>query len=104
MPARSPRRFRRALSLTAVAAVAAAGLFTLPQLGAEPARTAGVAEAARPVVFRMVFPVRGRVRYSASSFGACRAGCKRRHQGVDIMGTKMQKLVAAVPGRITNFH
>jgi murein DD-endopeptidase MepM/ murein hydrolase activator NlpD len=95
-----PPRVRRAI-LSAVAASAVAGaLIALPQLGPDPARTAPAAEAA--VKLRIVFPVKGRVWFSDSD-GACRSGCARRHQGIDIMGRKMQKLVAVAPGRITSF-
>jgi hypothetical protein len=47
----------------------------------------------------IVFPVVGSVRYS-DDFGACRDGCTRRHEGVDLMGDKLQREVAAVDGRV----
>ena len=48
----------------------------------------------------MTFPVIGKVSYS-DSFGAPRDGGARSHEGVDIMGAKMQPLVAAAAGTIT---
>jgi hypothetical protein len=47
----------------------------------------------------ITFPVVGSVHY-ADDFGACRDGCQRHHEGVDIMGTKLQHEVAAVDGRV----
>ncbi len=46
------------------------------------------------------FPVLGPVRY-ANDFGACRDGCARHHQGNDIIGVRMQPLLAAIDGTIT---
>jgi len=48
---------------------------------------------------RIHFPVHGPVSYS-DTFGACRSGCSREHEGADIMGTRLQPLLAAVDGRI----
>jgi murein DD-endopeptidase MepM/ murein hydrolase activator NlpD len=94
-------RLRRALLGLLVASLVAALLIVLPQFGPEPVQTAPTAEAR--IRLRMVFPVKGRVWY-VDNFGACRAGCRRRHQGVDVMGHKMQKLVAAADGRVTVFR
>ena len=94
-------RLRRALVGLLAASLVAALLIALPQFGPEPVDTAPTAEAR--IRLRMVFPVKGRVWYT-DNFGACRAGCRRRHQGVDIMGHKMDPLVAAVDGRITVFR
>jgi murein DD-endopeptidase MepM/ murein hydrolase activator NlpD len=96
-----PPRVRRAVVSALVASAAAGALIAVPQLGRDPARTAPAAEAA--VKLRIVFPVKGRVWYT-DSYGACRSGCRRRHQGIDIMGRKMQKIVAVAPGRITTFR
>jgi murein DD-endopeptidase MepM/ murein hydrolase activator NlpD len=94
-------RLRRALLGLLAATLVAALLIALPQFGPEPARTAPAAEAI--VRVRMVFPVKGRVWFT-NNFGACRAGCRRRHQGIDIKGRKMQPLVAAQDGRVTVFR
>jgi peptidase M23-like protein len=51
----------------------------------------------------ITFPVVGSVRY-ADDFGECRDGCQRRHEGIDIMGTKLQHEVAAVDGRVVAVH
>src|SRR3712207_3704960 len=48
---------------------------------------------------RIVFPVEGPTRYSAD-FGAPRDGGKRSHKGNDIVGVKLQRLVAATDGRV----
>jgi hypothetical protein len=50
---------------------------------------------------RITFPVVGAVHYS-DTFGACRDGCRRRHEGIDLMGAKLQHEVAAVDGRVTS--
>ena len=49
--------------------------------------------AVRPIVF----PVAGPVRYG-NDFGACRDGCARQHKGVDIIGDRLQPLVAMREG------
>jgi len=94
-------RLRRALLSSILACLAAAVLIALPQLGPDPVQAAPTAEA--HLRLRIVFPVQGRVWYS-NNFGACRASCRRRHEGVDIMGHKMERLVAAADGRITVFR
>lgn len=57
------------------------------------------AEAAVSTTRSITFPVLGGAPYS-DDFGAPRSG-GRTHEGIDIMGRKMQTLVAAVDGRIT---
>jgi murein DD-endopeptidase MepM/ murein hydrolase activator NlpD len=49
---------------------------------------------------RIAFPVLGTVQYS-NDWGACRDGCARRHEGTDLLGVRMQPLLAAVDGTIT---
>jgi hypothetical protein len=49
---------------------------------------------------RITFPVAGAVSYR-DDFGDCRAGCTRRHEGNDVMGSKMLPLLAAVDGEVT---
>ncbi len=48
----------------------------------------------------IAFPVLGPVQF-ANDWGNCRAGCTRRHQGNDMIGTRMQPLLAAVDGTVT---
>src|SRR5687768_6748246 len=48
---------------------------------------------------RITFPVMGGARYS-NDFGDCRSGCARQHEGNDLMGAKLQPLLAAADGRI----
>jgi hypothetical protein len=77
-----PHTLRRAL-LAALIAVAAV------PLAASPASAA--------VIKPIVFPVDGPVTYT-DTFGACRDGCTRKHEGQDLMGKKMLPLLAAVDG------
>jgi hypothetical protein len=51
----------------------------------------------------IAFPVLGPVSYS-NDWGACRDGCARHHEGNDILGVRMQPLLAAVDGTITNIR
>ncbi len=55
------------------------------------------------VVKDIVFPVDGTVRWT-DTYGACRDGCSRRHEGQDLMGAKLTKLVAAVSGTIVELR
>jgi hypothetical protein len=45
----------------------------------------------------ITFPVAGPVRYF-NDFGACRAGCSRQHQGNDIIGDRLQPILAMRDG------
>lgn len=45
------------------------------------------------------FPVEGSVRWT-DTYGACRDGCARRHEGQDLMGKKLQRLLATVDGTV----
>ena len=49
------------------------------------------------------FPVLGAVQYS-NDWGDCRDGCSRRHEGTDMIGVRMQPLLAAVDGTITRIR
>ena len=69
--------------------VLAVGLALTPFVPASPAAAATV----KPIVF----PVDGPVTYT-DTFGACRDGCARSHEGQDLMGRKMLPLLAAVDG------
>jgi hypothetical protein len=51
----------------------------------------------------IAFPVLGPVQYS-NDWGQCRAGCARRHEGTDLIGVRMQPLLAAVDGTITRIR
>lgn len=55
------------------------------------------------VVKDIVFPVDGTVQWT-DTYGACRGGCSRRHEGQDLMGAKLTKLVAAVSGTIVELR
>jgi hypothetical protein len=86
-------RSRRALTLLVLvgASLVGAGVHL-------PARAADA-----PVVRDIRFPVDGEVHYT-DTFGACRDGCTRRHEGQDLMGEKLMPLVAAVDGVVTSMQ
>ena len=54
-------------------------------------------------IYRLIFPVEKDYRYS-DTFGACRSGCTRRHEGIDIMSPKMTKVFAAASGTVGWMH
>jgi len=56
-----------------------------------------------PVYRRITFPVNDTVSYT-DTFGACRDGCTRTHEGQDLMGRKLMPLVAAVDGTVAWVH
>ena len=55
------------------------------------------------IVRPIAFPVLGPVRYG-NGWGNCRDGCARRHIGTDMIGVRMQPLLAAVDGTITRIR
>ena len=55
----------------------------------------GVAE--RRADAAVAFPVAGPIRYG-NDFGACRDGCRRQHKGNDLIGDRLQPLVAMHDG------
>src|SRR3954468_18783768 len=54
------------------------------------------------IVRPMEFPVEGTVTWT-DTYGACRDGCSRRHEGQDLLGHKLQKLIACVDGTVVGF-
>ena len=63
---------------------------------------AQVPEAQAAVVRSIVFPVREKSQVDyVDTFGACRDGCSRRHEGQDLIGPRMLHLVAARDATIT---
>jgi hypothetical protein len=87
---------RRIIALVvAVTAFLGAGLF-----GPGTAGAGIVAEDAQTAVRSIVFPVAGPVTFS-DTFGACRSGCTRGHEGTDLMGPKLTPLVAARDATVT---
>lgn len=75
---------------------ALAGLcLLLPLLGGPAGAQTADAGPVRP----LVFPVIGKVTYS-DTFGHSRSG-GRQHEGQDLLGTKLQEIVAAADGRVT---
>ncbi len=85
--------FRRA----GLALVTAVALITSQTV---PASAADVAPDADTAVRQIVFPVAGPSSYT-DTFGACRSGCSRPHEGIDIMAPKLTKLVAARDATVT---
>lgn len=84
-----PRRLLSAISLTLVLILGTLATTT------EPASAAVVAEDYDTAIKEIVFPVGG-TKYSYSdTFGACRSGCTRGHEGTDIMAAKLTPLLAA---------
>jgi hypothetical protein len=75
---------------------AAAVLVALASLGATaaPGGAATVAPDYQTAVRDIIFPVAGKHTYT-DTFGACRSGCTRGHEGTDIMAAKLTPLVAA---------
>lgn len=81
---------------------AAAFITALCTIGllAVPASAAEVAADYDTAVRDIVFPVAGPNTYS-DTFGACRSGCNRGHEGTDIMAAKLTELVAARDATVT---
>jgi len=79
-----------------------AALVAVATLLAAPASAGEVAPDAEEVVREVVFPVVGPHSYS-DTFGACRSGCSRGHEGTDIMAAKLTRLVAARDATVTGF-
>jgi murein DD-endopeptidase MepM/ murein hydrolase activator NlpD len=65
----------------------------------QPATADGIDGITRPISF----PVLGTVQY-ANGWGDCRDGCSRRHVGTDMLGVRMQPLLAAVDGTVTRIQ
>jgi len=51
----------------------------------------------------ITFPVEGDVSWT-DTYGACRDGCSRYHEGQDLMGTKLQHLIACRDGVIVSLN
>ena len=88
---------RRAVAASVLAAVAAT---TLVVGSVTPAGAGTVAADAESAVRSIIFPVAGPSNYS-DTFGACRSGCSRGHEGTDIMTAKLTRLVAARDATVT---
>jgi hypothetical protein len=73
-------------------------LAALAALALAPVSVASPAGAAETVK-AIVFPVDGPVTYT-DTYGACRDGCARRHEGQDLMGKRMLPLLSAVTGTV----
>ena len=69
------------------------------QLDTDEAAALPDVEVVRPIAF----PTLGAVRYG-NDWGNCRDGCARRHQGTDLIGVRMQPLLAAVDGTVTRIR
>ncbi len=84
----------------AAAVVAATALTGVTALSVAPAAAGTVAVDAETAVRDIIFPVAGRSTFS-DTFGACRSGCTRGHEGTDIMAAKLVPLVAARDATVT---
>lgn len=98
------RPITRRLLLAAGAVLAGATLLSqMPATIAAPTATADFGfpppDRTGRYVKHATFPVSGKVAW-IDSYGACRDGCARHHEGQDLFGKKGQKLVAAVDGTI----
>ncbi len=63
--------------------------------------SASVAPDDQTAVRAITFPVDGGERRYSDTFGACRSGCSRSHEGTDIMAPKLTKLLAARDATVT---
>ena len=54
-------------------------------------------------IYGLIFPVEKDYRYG-DTYGACRSGCSRRHEGIDIKAPKMTKVFAAASGTVGWMH
>ena len=88
---------RRTIAAAVVTLTALTGSVAL---SAAPAGAGTVAVDAETAVRDIVFPVAGTHSYS-DTFGACRSGCTRGHEGTDIMTPKLTPLVAARDATVT---
>ncbi|MCU1429768.1 MAG: Esterase [Actinomycetia bacterium] len=93
-------RLRRLL----VPAVAVVALVASTTMGLPASATVAPLKTPTGVLYhRITFPVAGAVNYT-DDFGACRQGCTRRHEGNDLLGSKLMHEVAANDGVITFVH
>jgi hypothetical protein len=88
---------RRTIAAAVVALTALTGVVALV---AGPAGAGTVAADAETAVRSIVYPVAGRSTFS-DTFGACRSGCSRGHEGTDIMAAKLTPMVAARDATVT---
>ena len=101
----SPTRLtRRSFLVGGAAGVAAPLLLRVPSAFAQSddgARAFGFppTDLTTVVTRPIMFPVVGTVNWT-DTFGACRDGCARKHEGQDLLGKKLQKLVACVDGTV----
>ncbi|MCL1597773.1 MAG: M23 family metallopeptidase, partial [Actinomycetia bacterium] len=105
-------RLRRVPSSTLILLISLLIVATTLSTGTAVAADGGVIEAAQTSetqidllsteVYPLVFPIVGDTYYS-DTFGACRDGCSRTHEGIDILtyGWKGLPIVAAHDGVIT---
>jgi hypothetical protein len=85
----------RALGLAGLTIVVAATMVT----ALAPAASADGGTNGIPEYRRVVFPVQEPVTYT-DTFGACREGCTRRHEGQDLIGQRLFHERAAVTGTV----
>ncbi len=84
----------RRLLITSIGLAAALTLALGSAIGTESSADAA------PILRDIAFPVREEV-YYRDTFGACRDGCSRRHEGQDLIGGRLNHLLAASDGEVT---
>ncbi len=98
---------RRAFLATAAATAAVPLLLRIPAASAAPATLNDFGfpppDSTGRYVKDIAFPVEGNVSW-VDTYGACRDGCRRHHEGQDIFGHKGQKLIATVDGTIVSLN
>jgi murein DD-endopeptidase MepM/ murein hydrolase activator NlpD len=89
-----PRARRATSGLLAVIMLASALVTTSP---ATPAEAISYGDM---VTYEMIFPVDATDYFFRDTFGDCRDGCARSHQGIDIYAAKGTRVVATSPGTV----
>jgi peptidoglycan hydrolase-like protein with peptidoglycan-binding domain len=99
------RRLSAALLAAAVPLVGALPAVADTAVAAPPGTLAGTHFYGERVEYPMLFPVGGADIYFADDdelgFGACRAGCTRLHEGVDVMAPKMTEVYAVANATVS---
>ncbi len=100
----SPRRATSAHAPRSTRAIALFAALTVGGTGLAVAAGAAANNPGLPEYRTIAFPVQEAVSYT-DSWGACRgANCSRRHQGQDLIGKRMSRLLSAVAGTVTKLQ
>ena len=99
--ASKPTAFRSLVGRVVASLAVCASLLVVPP-AADPAAAATSRDITLPVPVDTVFGgYGGGGVYWSDTYGACRSGCSRSHQGVDMLGPKLTPLLAANDGYIS---